>query len=83
MAVRRICSYQQKRSFMGLQRTPAPKPQVMGYLVAQGLAVVLLADFAIATVQNEPTTLRSVAQSAGLWTEGKPFEKAHSIEEDQ
>lgn len=67
----------QRRTFLGLQRTPAPKPQMMGYLVLQGLAVVLLADLAIATVQNEPTTIRSVMQSAGLWRDPPEFDKAH------
>lgn len=67
----------QRRTFLGLQRTPAPKPQMMGYLVLQGLAVVLLADLAIATAQNEPTTIRSVAQSAGLWLEAPAFEEIH------
>ncbi|CAK3880564.1 Hypothetical predicted protein [Lecanosticta acicola] len=73
---------QQTRTFLGLQRTPAPKPQMMGYLVLQGLAVVLLADLTFATVSGETTTIRSVAQSAGFWKEqefgevhGKEFEE--------
>ena len=67
----------QKKTFLGLQRPPAPKPQMMGYLVAQGLAIVLLADLAIATVQNEPTTVRAVFQTAGLWKDPPPFEIVH------
>lgn len=77
MRQRNAFASQQRRTFLGLQRTPAPKPQMMGYLVLQGLAVVLLADLAIATVQNEPTTIRSVAQSAGLWLDPPAFEKTH------
>lgn len=72
----------QKRTFLGLQRPPAPPSRTMGYLVLQGLAVVLLADFAIATVQNEPTTIRSVAQSAGLWLDPPPFEKIHNEKQE-
>lgn len=50
----------------------------MGWLVLQGLAVVLVADFAIATATGEVTTIRSVAQSAGLWKDEASFEKTHS-----
>ena len=49
----------------------------MGYLVAQGLAIVLLADYGIATVTNEMTTVRAVCQTAGLWKDTPPFEKIH------
>lgn len=62
---------------MGLQRTPPPSPRIMGYLVAQGLAVVLLADLAFATATGQSTTVRSVAQSAGYWMDAPPFNKAH------
>ena len=68
---------QQRRTFLGLQRPPPPKSPMMGYLVAQGLAIVLLADLAIATAQGETTTIRSVCQSAGFWTEGPDFTVAH------
>lgn len=68
---------------MGLQRTPAPKPQMMGYLVLQGLAVVLLADLAIATVQGETTTVRSVCQSAGFWKGEKGFGETHGKEGEE
>lgn len=67
----------QRRTFLGLQQTPPPKPRVMGYLVMQGLAVVLIADLGFATVFNHPTVLRSVAQSAGIWKEGPSFEESH------
>ncbi|EME45772.1 hypothetical protein DOTSEDRAFT_127546 [Dothistroma septosporum NZE10] len=50
---------------------------MMGALVAQGLAVVLLADLGFATVTNQPTTVRSVAQSAGYWLDPPEFDKAH------
>lgn len=73
----------QRRSFMGLQRTPAPKPPMMGYLVLQGLAVVLLADLAIATAQGETTTVRSVCQSAGFWKEEKGFGETHGKEGEE
>lgn len=53
---------------------------MMGYLVAQGLAIVLIADFAIATLTNEPTTIRTVAQTAGFWTEGRKFGEVHPSE---
>lgn len=49
----------------------------MGYLVMQGLAVVLIADLGFATVFNHPTVLRSVAQSAGMWKDGPSFEESH------
>ncbi|KAK5128078.1 hypothetical protein LTR85_005195 [Meristemomyces frigidus] len=66
----------QRRTFLGLRRPPPPKTPMMGYLVAQGLAIVLLADLAFATLQNEPTTVRAVCQSAGFWQE-QEFEKLH------
>ncbi|KAK4624573.1 hypothetical protein CLAFUW4_06445 [Fulvia fulva] len=59
----------QKRTFLGLQRTPAPSSRIMGALVAQGLFVVLLADYGFATLTNQPTTVRAIAQSAGFWKE--------------
>lgn len=64
----------ERRTFLGLQRPPPPKPPMMGYLVVQGLAVVLLADLAIATALNQPTTIRSVVQTAGLWNDTPEFE---------
>ena len=68
----------QQRTFLGLQRPPPPKPHVMGYLVLQGLAIVLLADLAIATVQNEPTTVRACLQQVGLWRGAPAFERVHN-----
>lgn len=50
---------------------------MMGYLVFQGLAIVLLADFAFSSLTNETTTVRSVLQIAGLWRDPPPFEKIH------
>jgi len=50
---------------------------MMGYLVIQGLTIVLLADLAIATVQGEPTTVRSVCQSVGFWKDGPEFTAVH------
>lgn len=50
---------------------------MMGYLVAQGLAIVLIADLAIATVINEPTTIRSVCQTVGIWKAPPPFDNLH------
>lgn len=67
----------QRRTFLGLQHTPPPKPRVMGYLVMQGLAVVLMADLGFATIYDHPTVLRSIAQSAGVWKEGPSFEESH------
>lgn len=49
---------------------------MMGYLVAQGLAIVLLADLGIAMLRDEPTTVRSVCQSAGFWND-PDFKKLH------
>lgn len=51
---------------------------MMGYLVAQGLAIVLLADLAFATVTNEPTTVRAILQQAGLWKDAPAFENVHA-----
>lgn len=68
--------YQQRRTFLGLRRPPPPKTPMMGYLVAQGLAVVLLADLGIAMLRGEPTTVRSVCQSAGFWKD-PDFKKLH------
>lgn len=76
------CPLQQRRTFLGLQRPPPPKPQMMGYLVAQGLAIILVADLGIAYAQNEPTTVRSVFQSAGLWKEPPAFERIHETGSD-
>ncbi|CAK1364724.1 unnamed protein product [Cercospora beticola] len=49
----------------------------MALLVLQGLGIVLLADYAIASVTGEATTVRSVAQSAGYWQDAPPFQQAH------
>ena len=73
---------QQKRTFLGLQLTPPPKPAVMGLLVLQGLAIVLAADYGIATLLSQPTTIRSVAQTAGFWQEAPPFEEEHKLVEE-
>jgi len=50
---------------------------MMGYLVLQGLGIVLLADWAIAVAWGQPTTIRSVCQTAGLLKEPTAFEKLH------
>ncbi|EMC98813.1 hypothetical protein BAUCODRAFT_381039 [Baudoinia panamericana UAMH 10762] len=68
---------QQRRTFLGLQRPPPPPPATMGYLVVQGLAVVLTVDYAIAVVRGEPTTIRVVCQSAGFWNDAPAFERLH------
>ena len=65
-----------RRTFLHLRRTPPPRPPMMGYLVAQGLGVVLLADYAIAVLRGEPTTVRSVCQQAGYWRD-PDFTKLH------
>ena len=67
----------QRQTFFGLQRTPPPPPHMMGYLVLQGLAIVLLGDLAIATVRREPTTIRSVCQAAGFWQPAPAFTELH------
>lgn len=72
--------HHQHRTFLGLQRTPAPKPHMMGYLVLQGLAVVLIGDFAFATLAGQKTIVREIAQSAGLWADPKAFEEVHTRE---
>jgi len=48
-----------------------------GYLVAQGLVVVLLIDLGIATAMNDKTTVRSVCQAAGWWKDSPAFNDAH------
>lgn len=67
-----------RRSFFRLQRTPAPPPRVMGYLVAQGLAVVLLGDYAIATVRDTTTVARSLFEATGMWKQPPTFARLHS-----
>ena len=52
---------------------------MMGYLVMQGLAVVLLVDLGFATMFNGKTVIRKVAQSAGLWTDGPAFGSVHGM----
>lgn len=69
--------HHQHRTFLGLQRTPAPKPHMMGYLVLQGLAVVLIGDFAFATLAGQKTVVREVAQTMGFWKEPKAFGEVH------
>lgn len=66
-----------KGTFLGLQRTPPPKPAMAGYLVAQGLVVVLFIDLGIATAMGDKTTVRSVCQAAGLWKDLPAFDDAH------
>ncbi|KAI5357164.1 hypothetical protein Slin14017_G124850 [Septoria linicola] len=68
---------QQRRTFLGLQKTPPPPPKTMAWLVLQGLGVVLLADFAFASMTGDVTTVRSVAQSAGFWPNAPPFKQVH------
>ncbi|KAM0693305.1 hypothetical protein Q7P36_006558 [Cladosporium allicinum] len=67
----------QRRTFLGLQQTPPPNPRMMGYLVMQGLAVVLLADFGFAKLLNHPPIMVRIAQSAGIWKEECAFEHQH------
>jgi hypothetical protein len=67
----------QHRTFLGLQQTPPPNPRMMGYLVMQGLAVVLLADFGFAKMLNHPPVMVKIAQSAGIWKQEPPFEHQH------
>jgi hypothetical protein len=50
---------------------------MMGYLVMQGLAVVLLADFGFAKMLNHPPVMVKIAQSAGIWKEERSFEYQH------
>lgn len=68
---------QQRRTFLGLQRTPAPKPAMMAYLTLQGLAIVLLGDLGFATLTNDVTVARSVIQAAGYWRGPPAFEEVH------
>lgn len=70
----------QRRTFLGLQRTPAPKPHIQGLLVGQGLAVVLLIDYAAAALQDSKTITRSTLQFFGLWQDPEPFETSHKAE---
>jgi hypothetical protein len=67
----------QRRTFLGLQRTPPPNSRMMGYLVAQGLAVVLLVDVSFATVLGHQTIIRKIAQSVGIWKEAPSFDTHH------
>lgn len=67
----------QRRTFLGLQQTPPPNPRVMGYLVLQGLAVVLLADLGFATLLGHSSVTRRIAQSTGIWKEEPSFENHH------
>jgi hypothetical protein len=67
----------QRRTFLGLQQTPPPNPRMMGYLVAQGLAVVLFVDVSFATVLGHQTIVRKIAQSAGIWKEAPSFDIHH------
>lgn len=68
---------QQRRTFLGLQQTPPPRPRVMGFLVVQGLAVVLLVDYGFAMFLNHTTITRKIAQSAGIWRDTPSFEDYH------
>lgn len=56
---------------------------MMGYLAAQGAAIVLLIDLGIATLMNDKTTFRSICQAAGLWKDPPPFEEAHGTADEQ
>lgn len=62
---------------MKLRRPPPPAPAVSGYLVVQCLAVVLVADYAIALVHGQQTTTRSICQSAGFWNDAPTFTYKH------
>ena len=70
-------------TFMGLRRTPPPKPGMMAYLVIQGLGIVLLIDLGIATVTQDKTTFRSICQAAGFWRDPPAFDQAHSANSDE
>jgi hypothetical protein len=67
----------QRRTFLGPQQTPPPNPRMMGYLVMQGLAVVLLADFGFAKLLNHPPVMLKIAQSAGIWKGECSFKHQH------
>jgi hypothetical protein len=69
--------HHQHRTFLGLQRHPHPKPPMMAYLVLQGLAISLIADFGIATMLGHKTVVREVAMSAGYWKEERAFGEVH------
>lgn len=75
---RGLSSIQQRRTFLGLQRTPQPKPAMMAYLVAQGAGIVLLIDLGIATLMNDKTTFRTICQAAGVWKDPPAFVEAHT-----
>ena len=78
-SLRRVVN--QRRTFLGLQQTPPPNnPRMMGYLVAQGLGVVLLVDLGFAMAFGHSTIIRKIAQSAGVWKEDPPFETHHNTE---
>lgn len=51
---------------------------MMGYLVIQGLAVVLLVDVGFATMLGHQTIMRKIAQSAGMWKEAPSFKTHHT-----
>lgn len=70
-------AHSQRRTFLGLRRTPPPSTGMSAYLVAQGLGIVLLIDLGIATVTQEKTTLRAICQAAGWWKDPPGFEKVH------
>jgi len=50
---------------------------MMGYLVMQGLVVVLLADLGFAKLLNHSPVLLRIAESAGIWKEERSFEHQH------
>ncbi len=70
-------------TFLGLRRTPTPKPGVMAYLVLQGLGIVLLIDLGIASVIQDKTTFRSICQAAGFWKDPPGFDQTHSSDSNE
>ncbi|KAF2719558.1 hypothetical protein K431DRAFT_228379 [Polychaeton citri CBS 116435] len=71
-----------RRTFLGLQRTPPPKPTTQALLVVQGLAIVLLLDYGFSHLTNDVTVVRSIVQSAGYWKDPE-FERAHQTDTEQ
>ena len=75
--------HQQRRSFLPYYRPLPPQTSKQaGFLVAQGLVIVLLADLALATLHGTPTTVRSVCQSAGFWKDDPDGEFIRTHEKD-
>lgn len=62
---------------MPLRHTPNPSPATSAFLVLQGLAVVLTADYLVAAAQSRPSSLSAALRGLNITKPPAPFRQLH------